>query len=143
MQKGTLKQSIFNVIKGVLFSLIISVVLILILAVIAKYTDISDKTISAINQVIKVVALLFGILLGVKNQKGGLIVGAIIGLLYTLLSFAIFSAISGKLTFDKVTVFDFLICIAVGAVSGILTVNLKGLKKGEKRRVRQARVKAH
>lgn len=143
MQKGTLKQSIFNVIKGVLFSLIISVVLILILAVIAKYTDISDKTISAINQVIKVVALLFGILLGVKNQKGGLIVGAIVGLLYTLLSFAIFSAISGKLTFDKITVFDFLICIAVGAISGILTVNLKGLKKGEKRRMRQARVKAH
>lgn len=143
MQKGTLKQSIFNVIKGVLFSLIISVVLILILAVIAKYTDISDKTISAINQVIKVVALLFGILLGVKNQKGGLIVGAIVGLLYTLLSFAIFSAISGKLTFDKITVFDFLICIAVGGISGILTVNLKGLKKGEKRRMRQARVRAH
>lgn len=143
MQKGTIKQSIFNVIKGVLFSLIISVVLILILAVIAKYTDISDKAISAVNQVIKVIALLFGILIGVKNQKGGFIVGAIIGLLYTLLSFAIFSAISGELTFDKVTVFDFLIGIAVGAISGILTVNLKSLKKGEKRRIRQTRAKAH
>lgn len=143
MQKGSMKQSIFNVLKGVLFSLIISVVLILILAVVAKYTDISDKTISAINQVIKVVALLLGILIGVKNQKGGFIIGAIVGLLYTLISFAIFSAISGNLTFDKITVFDFLICIAVGAISGILTVNLKGLKKGEKRRSRPARVKGH
>lgn len=143
MQKGAVKQSIFNVLKSVLFSLIISVALILILAVVAKYTDISDKAISAINQVIKVVALLLGILIGVKNQKGGLIIGAIVGLLYTLLSFAIFSAISGQLSFDKVTVFDFLICIAVGAISGILTVNLKGLKKGEKRRTRTHQAKAH
>lgn len=133
MQKGAVKQSIFNVIKSVLFSLIFSVALILILAVVAKYTDISDKTISAINQVIKVVALLLGILVGMKNQKGGFLIGAIVGLLYAILTFAIFSAISGKLTFDKITIFDFLICIAVGAISGILTVNLKGLKKGERR----------
>ncbi len=143
MQKGTIKQSIFNILKGVLFSLIISIALVLILAVIAKYTDISDKTISIINQIIKVIALLFGILIGVKNQKGGLIIGAIVGLLYTLITFAIFSAISGKLTFDKITVFDFLISIAVGAISGILTVNLKSLKKGEKKKWRTARVKGH
>lgn len=142
MQKGTLKQSVFNILKGVLFSLIFSVVLILILAVVAKYTDISDKAISAVNQVIKVIALFLGILIGMKGQKGGLIVGAIVGLLYTLLSFAIFSAISGELTFDKVTVFDFLISIAVGAISGILTVNLKGLKRGEKRRLRASHSKA-
>ena len=134
MEKGVVKQSIFNILKGVLFGLIISVILVLILAVIAKYTDINDKTITAVNQVIKVVALFVGILLGLKGQKGGLIVGAIVGLLFTLLSFAIFSLISGELNFGKITVYDFLIGIGVGAVSGILTVNLKGLKRNKRKK---------
>ena len=134
MEKGVVKQSIFNILKGVLFSLIISVILVLILAVIAKYTDINDKTITAVNQVIKVVALFVGILLGLKGQKGGLIVGAIVGLLFTLLSFAIFSLISGELNFGKITVYDFFIGLGVGAVSGILTVNLKGLKRNKRKK---------
>lgn len=134
MEKGAVKQAVFNIIKSVLFSLIISVVLILILAVVAKYTDINQKTITAINQVIKVVALFFGILIGLKGEKGGLIIGAIVGLLFTLLSFAIFSLISGELKFSNATIYDFLIGIGVGAVSGILTVNLKGLKKGKSKR---------
>lgn len=134
MEKGVVKQSIFNILKSVLFSLIVSVVLILILAVVVKYTEINDKTITAINQVIKVVALAVGILLGLKKQKGGLIVGAIIGLLFTVLSFAIFSLISGSANFDKITVYDFLIGIGVGAVSGILAVNLKGLKIGKRKK---------
>lgn len=134
MEKGVVKQSIFNILKSVLFSLIVSVVLILILAVVAKYTEINDKTITAINQVIKVVALAVGILLGLKKQKGGLIIGAIVGLLFTVLSFAIFSLISGSANFDKITVFDFLIGIGVGAISGILAVNLKSLKIGKRKK---------
>lgn len=131
MEKGTVKRSVFNIIRCLLFSLIASIVLILILSIVAKYTDIDEKTISAINQVIKVVALLLGIFIGFKGQKGGFMVGAIVGLLHTLITFAVFSLISGELDFGDVTFYDFLIGIGVGAVSGILTVNLKGLKKNK------------
>lgn len=141
MEKGLIKKSIFNILKGVLFSLIFSVVLVLLLAVIAKYTDVSEKVILIINQIIKVVAVLLGILIGFKGQKGGLLIGAIFGLLYTLLSFAIFSLISGELDFSQISIYDFLIGIGTGAVSGILTVNLKGLKKENGSRLRRARAK--
>lgn len=134
MEKGSVKRSIFNIIRCLLFSLIASIVLILILALVAKYTDIDEKTISAINQVIKVVALLLGIFIGFKGQKGGFWIGAIVGLLHTLISFAVFSLISGELNFGSVTVYDFLIGIGVGAICGILTVNLKGLKKNKGKR---------
>lgn len=129
MSKAVFKQSILNIIRGTLFSLLFSVIGVLILTIVAKYTEIADKPIMIINQVIKVVALLFGIFLGFRGEKGGFFVGLIVGLLYTLLSFLIFSLLSGGLDFTSITLYDFLLGIACGVISGILTVNLKGLRK--------------
>ena len=112
-----------------MFSLVFSIVAVLILAVIAKYTQISDGAITAVNQVIKVVALFFGILVGFKKQKLGIVAGLIVGLLYTVLTFALFSLVSGELDFKQISVFDFLIGLGAGAASGVLAVNLKGLKR--------------
>ncbi|MBQ7653203.1 MAG: TIGR04086 family membrane protein [Clostridia bacterium] len=129
MDRSNIKTSVLNILKGLLFSLVFSVVAVLILAIIAKYAPMSDGVVTAINQVIKVVALFFGILIGFKRQKLGVVAGLIVGLCYTLLSFAIFSLVSGELDFKELSVFDFLIGLGAGAASGILAVNLKGLKR--------------
>ena len=129
MDKTLVKRSILNVLKGVLISLVLSVVCVLILAIIAKYTSISEGAITAINQVIKVLALFFGILIAFKEQKLGIVTGLIVGLIYTVLSFAIFSLVSGSLDFKSITVYDFLIGLGAGAVSGVLAVNLRSLKR--------------
>jgi hypothetical protein len=44
-------------------------------------------------------------------------------------SFLVFALISRELSLKNITVYDFLIGIAVGALSGILTVNIKSLRK--------------
>lgn len=129
MSKAAYKQSILNIIRGTLFSLLFSVVGVLILTIVAKYTDIADKAIMIINQVIKIVACTLGIFIGFRGEKGGFFVGLIVGLLYTVLSFLIFSLLSGGLDFSDITIYDFLLGIACGVISGILAVNFKGLRK--------------
>lgn len=132
MSKSAYKQGILNIVRGTLFSLLFSVIGVLILTIVAKYTEIADKPIMIINQVIKILALLFGIFVGFRGDKGGFWVGLIVGLLYTILSFLIFSLLSGGLNFSDITLYDFLLGLACGVISGILTVNIKGLR-GRKR----------
>ncbi len=139
MEKGSIKHWIFDILKSLLFSLLISTVLVLVLALISTFTQISDKAVTIINQIIKVISLPIGCLLGIKSQKNGLILGLIIGILYVVLSFGIFSLISGELKFSDVTLYDFLIGIGVGAVGGILAVNVKGLGKHGKRSAKAVR----
>ncbi len=129
MEKGTFKAALFDVVKCVIFSLLISMVLVLILALISKSATLSEKGIVYINQAIKVISLLAGVFIGMKSRQGGLVLGAIVGLLYTVFSFLIFALISRELSFDNITVFDFLIGIVAGVLSGVLTVNIKTLKK--------------
>lgn len=129
MEKGTFKAAVFDVVKCVIFSLLFSMVLVLILALISKAAALSDKSVVYINQAIKVVSLLAGVFLGLKSRRGGLVLGAIVGLLYTVFSFLIFALISRELSFENITVFDFLIGIVAGILSGVLTVNVKTLRK--------------
>ena len=129
MDKSIFKRSLLNVVKGVLFSLVFSVLAVLVLAIVAKYTAISEKAVVGINQVIKILALFFGILISFKEQKWGILAGVMVGLFYTVISFAVFSLVSGGLDMKNISIFDFLIGIAAGAASGVLTVNLKGMRR--------------
>ncbi len=129
MEKGTVKTALFDVIKSVVFSLLFSMILVLLLALIAKIAFIGDKSVVYINQAIKVISLIAGIFIGMKGSRGGLITGAVAGLLYTVFSFLIFALISRELSFEKINIFDFVLGIVAGGLSGILTVNLKSLRK--------------
>ena len=141
MDKSAIKRAILDVVRGVIFALVLSMILVLLVSVIAKYTDMSDQVATALNQVIKVVALLGGILLGFRSGRWGLVLGLVTGLLFTVLSFGIFSLISGKLDFNQITVFDFLLGLLAGGASGILAVNVKALRASRpprRKRVRNA-----
>lgn len=142
MDKSAIKRAILDVVRGVIIALVLSMILVLLVSVIAKYTDMSDQVATALNQIIKVIALFGGILLGFRSGKWGLVLGLVAGLLFTLLSFGIFSLISGKLDFNQITVFDFLLGLLAGGASGILVVNLKALKSSRpprQRRIRKAK----
>ena len=139
MEKSALKRAVLDVLRGVIWSLIASMILVLLVSVIAKYTNMSDEVATALNQVIKVVALFVGILLGFRSGRWGLLLGALTGLLFTLTSFGIFSLISGDLDFEQITVFDFLLGVVAGAASGILVVNLKSLRAARPKRAKRQR----
>ena len=112
--------------KGTLIALCTSLVLVLVFAFILKFTNISDSVINPINQVIKGVSIFLGVFVGLKKCKElGLVSGLLIGFIYTLLAFVVFSLLSGNFVFDITLLTDSVFGAVIGAICGIISVNIK------------------
>lgn len=119
-----------GILKGSLIALSISLVGILLFAFVLRFTSISDKFILPINEVIKGISVFLGTFLGFKRQKKmGLVGGFLIGFIYTILAFVAFSALNGSFNFDKTLLTDLLFDSIIGAICGIICVNIKKSSK--------------
>lgn len=128
MEKAkNVKTDVTDVLKAVLFATLISLALVLIFAIVIRFANVENKVIMPVNVAIKILSLLAGVLLAFKNPQNGLVKGAISGLLYMLFTFLIFSALNGfkDVTFSWI---DLITLPVVGAISGIIKVNLKSRK---------------
>lgn len=129
-KKDTLKIAnrsyAISVAKGVLVAVCISLVLVLLFAFLLKFTNIPESTIKPVNQVIKGLSILIGVFIGLKKSKElGLVSGLLIGLIYTIVAFLIFSCLGGVFAFDLTFLTDILFGAVMGAICGIICVNLK------------------
>lgn len=112
--------------KGTLIALSISLVLVLVFAFLLKFTNISDNAIAPVNQVIKGVSIFLGVFIGLRKCKElGLVSGLLIGFIYTLVAFLVFSILSGSFTFDLSLLTDAVFGAVIGAICGIISVNIK------------------
>ena len=119
------KQNIFDVIKSVLFSLISSILLVLIFALFVKYLSLEKDVIVPVNYFIKIFSILLGSIIGIKNKNGGAVKGFFIGIFYYLFSILLFSIFSANFSLVKFNYID-LLCLALcGIISGIIAVNIK------------------
>lgn len=120
------RSFLLAIIKGSLIALCISLVGILIFAFILKFASISDKAIRPINQIIKGVSVLVGVFVAMRKvDKMGLVGGLLIGLVYTILAFVVFSLLDGNFEFNLTLLNDFLFGGIMGAICGIIAVNVK------------------
>ena len=112
--------------KGTLLALCTSLVLVLVFAFLLKFTNISDNAIAPVNQVIKGVSIFLGVFIGLRKCKElGLVSGLLIGFIYTLVAFLVFSILSGSFTFDLSLLTDAVFGAVIGAICGIICVNIK------------------
>lgn len=112
--------------KGSLISVCVSLVAILLFAFIIKLTGMSKGLIKVINQIIKVVSIFLGTFLILrKTGQKGLITGIVVGLLYTIIAFVVFSILNGKFAFDITLLIDIIFGTIIGAICGAICVNLK------------------
>lgn len=119
------KQDIFDLLRGTIVAVIVSLILVLIFALIVNLIKISDQVIVPVNQAIKIVSIFIGCFIGIKNRHQGVIKGALIGLLYTFISIFVFGIISKEVNFKLINLIDVGFGIVAGIVSGILSVNLR------------------
>lgn len=119
------KIDFFEMFKGVLFSIIISLLTVVIFAVIVKFANLSQKAVQIVNIFLKIISIFFGTLLAIKSGKQGLFKGSIIGLFFVLISYLIFSLINGSFAVNPLTAFDVIFCLVAGLLSGIFTVNVR------------------
>ncbi len=112
-----------DLLKATLLSLLFSLIFVLIFALIIRWASVPDNVIVPVNYVIKFLSLLLGAMIGFKNRKNGILKGAILGLLFMLLTFVVFQAMDGfkDIRFNWID----LICLPIGgAILGVIKVNL-------------------
>lgn len=114
MEASVRKNTILQSLKAGVLSLVFSCIGVLLLALLAKLTGISDKALPIINQILKVVAVALGTLISVKDEKF-LLKGLIGAVIFWLLSFALFAIMGGQINFGQIAL-DLAISLVVAAV---------------------------
>lgn len=115
------KKMIMACLKGAFVSVCLSLVCILVFAFIIKLTNMSENLIKPINQVIKIISIFAGTTFTLKkNPQKELICSMLVGLLYTLLAFVIFSILNGKFSFGVSVLIDAIFGTILGAICGVI-----------------------
>ena len=124
MQENTYGNGFFTVVKGLLCALVVALLATVIFASVLQAAPLPDSVIYPVNQTIKVVAIVLGAFLFVRGEKGFL-KGGVVALLFTALSYLTFSALGGDFSLGWLVLLELILAFLIGAVSGILTVNMK------------------
>ena len=117
-------NGMLSVVKGVFFSLSISLLSSLFFACVLRAVGLSEKWIYPVNQVLKGVAIVAGVFLSVRGEKG-LVKGGGIALAFTALSYLAFSAIGGDFSLSWLILVEILSAFGIGGISGAISVNLR------------------
>ena len=114
-----------NIIKGIIISLISTLVLILLYALLLTYTNISEDTIFPVVVVITGISILLGSSLSnIRIKKNGLLNGGIIGIAYILLLYLISSVFIGNFSVNINSIILIIASILTGMLGGIIGVNI-------------------
>lgn len=119
------KNKVLNLVKAVAISLILTLGLILIFALLLKFCNISEKAIYPVNLFIKAASITVGTLILTKDGTAGFIKGLIFGLVFSVCAFILFSLMLGSFSFSMGVLIDLIFGAAVGAIVGVIRVNFK------------------
>lgn len=130
MNLDTAKKDKFQLFVSLLSSVLVSVastlIMILLFALLIRFFNISDAWIFPVNQIIKVLSILFGVIIILKNNNGkGFLKGILLAIVYFILSTIVFSILQGSFSFKLNNFYDLLLTALIGGIIGIIVVNVK------------------
>lgn len=118
-------NGMFSMLKAAALALAVSFLSVVLFAVILRSASLSERLVYPVTQTVKGVSLAVGVLVFVRGEKGWLKGGGV-GLLFSALSYLAFSSLGGDFSLSWLIFAELAISLAVGALAGILAVNLKG-----------------
>ena len=121
-------QPFVAVLKGVLLGACLTVISIAVLALLLNWWDASDRAITAINQVVKFAAILLGVTSAMQGgERGGVMRGACVGLLYMAFGIVCYCLLMGQSPRFTAYLADLGMGVAAGGLFGmILTARKNG-----------------
>ena len=126
MKNNEYGKPFFNILKGALLALAISLFCSVLFAAVLKATNLSQKVVYPVVQIIKNVSVLIGVLAVVRGEKGWL-QGVSVASLSTAFSYLTFAAIGGDFSLSWLIFIEFSLTILTGGLGGALAVNKKGV----------------
>lgn len=120
-----LKDYFYNVLKGVIGAVAVTILLTAIFSLLMNFVNISSSVFSGVYVVITSVGLIFGSILSSKlHGHKGWLVGLSVGLLFYIALYAIGVLFGAEATLGIYDLIKFSLCLAVGLLSGMLGINL-------------------
>lgn len=123
-EESELKKNSARIIKGSLFAIITSAILLLIFAILLCYTSLSESTMLPVILVVTGVSILIGSMISTRKiRKNGILNGGMVGLIYIIILYLISSLfLAGfSLTFNPFIML--VVGIITGMIGGIIGVN--------------------
>ena len=110
-----------SIFKGVLCAVVATLLFVLGFALIVQLAGIDNRVISPVMQIVKVICIFVAVLIALKPARSrGWFYGALVGLLYMVLTFLIFSMIDGRFNLGINALSDLLFQTFAGLVSGVI-----------------------
>lgn len=123
--KLKMNKNMIRVMKGSIFAIVISLVLLLIYASILTHTNVSETTMAPVVITIAGISILIGSSISSFNiKKQGMVNGALVGLCYILFIYILSSILLSGFNIDAKAIAMMLVGIIAGMVGGIIGVNL-------------------
>ena len=120
------EKNIIKILKGVIISIVISILLLTIYAVILTYTSTSENTIKPVVITITGISLLIGSFISsMKLKKQGMLNGGIVGFIYILSVYIISSIWLSNFSIDLESIIMIIVSIITGMIGGIIGINIK------------------
>lgn len=119
-----MQNNLIKVIKGSIISILISLVMLLIFAILLTYTNIKETIIPTVIIVISAISILIGSMLSsVHIKKNGLLNGASVGAIYILTIYILSSIFITGFNFSLKAIIMLVVSIIAGMIGGIIGVN--------------------
>lgn len=119
-------NNIKKVIKGSAFSIIITLIGLLVYSIILSYTSVSESTIPTIVIIITAISILIGSTISTSNiKKNEIINGMFVGLIYIAIIYLLSSIVTGNFLLNITSIIMIITSVLTGALGGIIGVNKK------------------
>ena len=118
-------QAIGSMLKGLLCAVALTLLLMVGVAALALGVRISDGTLTALNQVMKLLSILLGVTVAVgRGGQRGFLTGMTVAMLYMTLGYGCYVALGGNAFVVTQMLGEILIGAALGATAGTVLSNL-------------------
>ena len=119
-------RNVINIIKGVIISLIFTLISLLVFSIILTYTNLSESFINPVIIITTAISIFVGSSIGsLKVNKNGLINGAIIGGVYLISLYLLSGIINNNFNLSIQSIIIIVSGMICGMFGGIIGVNSK------------------
>ena len=130
MAENSGKSALIAILRGLVAAIVLTLAGMLILAALVVWAGLGDRALVALNQVLKIAAIALGAVLAVRpGGRRGLALGACVGLIYIALGYALCALSDTALITSKMLALEMTMGLALGALSGVLTANLRPARR--------------
>lgn len=129
IEQSELKKNSLRILKGSVFAIIISLILLFIFALLLTYTDISETTMIPVVITIVGISILIGSMVSTRTiSKNGLLNGGLVGLIYGIILYLSSSLCLVGFSLTVYSLVMIAVAIITGMVGGVIGVNLNHKK---------------